>query len=29
MQRFTALHQARLDRETVAPLIDALVASRK
>jgi hypothetical protein len=29
MQQFTALHQARLDRETVAPLIDALVASRK
>ena len=29
MQQFTAVHQARLDRETVAPLIDALVASRK
>jgi hypothetical protein len=27
MQRYTAVHQARLDRETVAPLIDALAQS--
>ena len=26
MQRFTTTHQARLDRELVAPLVDALVA---
>lgn len=31
MQQFTAVHQARLDRETVAPLLDALarVQSRR
>lgn len=29
MQRFTAVHQARLDRETIEPLIDALARYQK
>jgi hypothetical protein len=29
MQRFTAVHQARLDREVIAPLIDAIAKARR
>jgi len=29
MQRFVAVHRARLDREVLAPLIDAIAAARK
>ncbi|HEU0036190.1 MAG TPA: hypothetical protein VFQ53_36505 [Kofleriaceae bacterium] len=29
MQRFTAAHQARTDREVLAPLIDAIAAARR